>query len=269
MAYVDDLNSEQKTNIGLLKAEMLAQGITNPYSQAGILSIISKESSFMPKRENMNYSAKRIREVWPSTSVSESEKLARNPVDLANAKYSNRYETPEGKGYAYRGGGFNQLTFKSSYCKYGDLTGTDLCNKPELIEQPEIASQVAVAFAKNRIASLKRRGKLAEYNANDINDFKNQKDAVQAFYHANTGSGKSVSYVKGLEHHDTKGGMKRALDRVGSLYDYVKDLAATGYKTAKKNPLPTIVITFTLVIGTYILITQLTGSKSKAKTKKL
>tara|TARA_R110000751_G_scaffold134881_3_gene237522 strand:+ start:37 stop:813 length:777 start_codon:yes stop_codon:yes gene_type:complete len=258
LSYTDGLNTEQKKNIGFLKAEMLAQGITNNYSQAGILAIISKESSFMPKRENMSYSAKRIREVWPSTTVSESESLAGNPEALANAKYSNRYDTPAGKGYAYRGGGFNQLTFKSSYCKYGKITGTDLCNKPELIEDPKTAAKVAVGFAKNRIESLKKNGKLKSYNASDINDFKNLKDATQAFYHANTGAGKSVSYVKGLEHSDRLGGMKKALDRVSDLHNYVSSLAI---KTFKKRPVTTILITTLILISGYVLITQLIKTK--------
>lgn len=263
MAYAEELNSEQKGNIAYLKKDMLDQGITNAYAQAAILAIISKESSFYPKRENMSYSASRIREVWPSTSVAESEKLARNPEALANAKYSNRYETPAGQGFRYRGGGYNQLTFKSSYCKYGNKVGADLCNKPELIEDPKIASKVAVTFAKGRIDSLKRKGKLAAYNAKDINDFKNLKDATQAFYHANTGTGKSVDYVKGLEFSDVKGGMKRALDRVGSLYDYVKGAAASGYDIAKKNPIKTAVISFVAILGTYFLITSFTMGKAK------
>ncbi|MEI6672455.1 MAG: glycoside hydrolase family 19 protein [bacterium] len=49
-------------------------------------------------------------------------------------------------GYKYRGRGFNQLTFKNNYKKYAELTGTDILNTPDSLNDPLIASKVALAF---------------------------------------------------------------------------------------------------------------------------
>lgn len=262
MSYYDSLNNDQKKNIDSLKTAMTKGGITNPFSQAALLAIVSKESSFYPKRENMNYSAKRIREVWPGISTELSNKLAYNPQGLANYVYvqkplgyrSNGYgNTKSTDGWNYRGGGYNQLTFKGSYDKYGKRLGIDLGNNPALIEDPDVSAKVVVEFMKDRFKSLKNNGKLSSYGATDINDFKDLQNATLAFYHANTGAAKSVSYVKGLLNSDKLGGMKKAQSRAPSLLGAVK----SGLKFAKNNPIKTSIITGVLFVSIYILIKTL------------
>tara|TARA_R110000764_G_scaffold542_4_gene2053 strand:- start:768 stop:1565 length:798 start_codon:yes stop_codon:yes gene_type:complete len=260
MAYADDLNTEQKNNIALLKGAMEAGGITNPYSQAALLAIVSKESSFYPKRENMNYSSKRIREVWPSISSELANKLANNPEDLANYVYVQKpigyrndgYGNTKAKdGFNYRGGGYNQLTFKGSYEKYGKRLGIPLGTKPSLIENPDVSAKVVVEFMNDRFKQLKNNGKLKEYGgASDINDFKDLNNATMAFYHANSGSAKSVSKIKGMATNDKLGGMKKALARVPSLYT----LASKTLGIVKKNPIPTAIAVAGFIVGIYILI---------------
>ena len=46
---IGNFNSEQLTNINFLIDEMNKEGITDPYAQIGILSVIKKESGFIPK----------------------------------------------------------------------------------------------------------------------------------------------------------------------------------------------------------------------------
>ena len=77
MAYTDTLNNEQIKNIQFLIDEAPKAGITNPYSIAGILAIISKESSFIPKEEK-SYAGtdnSRIRRIFGSrvSGLSESQ----------------------------------------------------------------------------------------------------------------------------------------------------------------------------------------------------
>ena len=48
---VGDFDSTQKTNIKLMIDYMNRKGITDPLTQIGILSVISKESGFKPKSE--------------------------------------------------------------------------------------------------------------------------------------------------------------------------------------------------------------------------
>ena len=257
MSYLDTLSNEQKQNIALIISDAKKAGITNPYSIAALLAIISKESSFVskPERDYSNTSNSRIKKVFASKvghlSDSEITALKKNPKAFFDTIYGGRYGNAQDEGFKYRGRGFNQITFKGSYDKYGKLSGTDIVNNPDSLLDPKVASKVAVAFAKDRIGSLKRKGKLSSYNANDINDFKNSRDAVFAFYHANTGTGKSVAHVKGLEHNTTLGGMQKALARVNDL---VKATQTYAVEFAKKKPFLTVMLTATMVLSVFFLV---------------
>jgi len=221
MSYLGSLSSSQKKNLDLIIDTAKKNGITNPISIAGLLAIVSKESAFNPQGENMNYSASRIREVFPSVS-DQAESLAHNPEKLANAVYGGKYGNAQNEGYKYRGRGFNGLTFKSNYQKYGNKINTDLVSNPDKVNEPIIASKILIDYNKDRFLDLAKIGKLQFYgNAKDINDFKDTKNSVLAFYHVTAGNGKSVEYVKGLAKNDTLGGMTKALSRVDELLNYV------------------------------------------------
>lgn len=226
MSYVSSLTAQQKNNLVDLVEKAIDSGIYNPYSIAAFISIISKESDLIPKQENGNYSAERICQVWPRL-CSQKFQLAHNPEKLFDAAYGGRYGNNYNEGYKFRGRGFNQLTFKDNYKFYGNKIGLDLVSDPNLVLNPAVASQVAAEFAKQGFKQLKSNRKLLSYNANDINDFNNTNDAVEAFYHANAGTGKSVAYIKGRK--DNTGGMTRALSRVNSIFEFVNDWL-------KKNP---------------------------------
>jgi len=252
MAYTDTLNSQQKKNIQFIIEEAQKSGITNPNSIAGMLAIISKESSFIPKEEK-SYAGtdnSRIRKIFGSrvSSLSENEltALKSNPVNFFNRVYGGRYGNAANEGYKYRGRGFNQITFKGSYEKRGNQIGVDLVNNPDKLNEPKIAAKVAIQFFKDRIATLKRLDKLKYYNAADINDFKNTKDATMAFYHANTGAGKAVSAIKSKALGSATGGMKKALERVDSL------LSKIG--VSKKKGFKMIALTALLVVASYSIL---------------
>ena len=78
--------------------------------------------------ENLNYSAKRLMEVWPKRfpNIKIAELYARNPEKLGSFVYANRMGNgaPEtGDGYRYRGRGLIQLTGKSNYMKFAGSIG--------------------------------------------------------------------------------------------------------------------------------------------------
>ena len=230
------------------------------------MAIVSKESSFIPKEEKSyaGTSNARIRKIFGSRvgsyTDSQLNTLKANPVDFFNVVYGGRYGNASNEGYKYRGRGFNQITFKGSYEKRGNQVGIDLVNNPDKLNDPKVASKVAVAFLKDRVDSLKQKGKLKSYNADDINDFKNSKDAVLAMYHGNAGAGKSVSYIKGLVTNDPYGGMTRALSRAGSLVEAVKGFV-------KKKPLLTVTITAVMVLSVWALL-KYSGIGKKNKVVK-
>lgn len=249
MTYLDSLTQEQKNNINIIKDEAQKSGITNPYSIAAILSIVSKESSFIPQTENLNYSAKRLQQVF-NLSSSRANELAGKPEAIGNAVYGGKYGNAKNEGYKYRGRGYNQLTFKGNYEAFGKIIGEDLVSNPDKVNDPKVAAKVLIAFNKKGIESLKNKGKLKEYNSTGINDFKNLDDATLAFYHVTAGTGKSVNYVKNLKSNDSLGGMTKALERVNDLYVYVKE-------TVTKNPLKTGLILGLLGVAIYVLVKKL------------
>lgn len=101
---------------------------------AYILATAWGEARLSPKRENMNYSAKRIREVWPSRP--EAVAFAGKPQALANSVYGGRLGNRPGTddGWRFRGGGVDQLTGRDNYRRIG------IEDWPERILEPEFAA---------------------------------------------------------------------------------------------------------------------------------
>jgi putative chitinase len=100
---------------------------------AYVLATAYGEAKMTPTRENMNHSAKRIRQVWPSRP--EAVKYAGKPKALANEVYGGRLGNKPGTddGWFFRGGGVDQLTGRANYAKIG------LEHNPERILHPEQA----------------------------------------------------------------------------------------------------------------------------------
>jgi putative chitinase len=242
MSYIDTLSETQKKNSELIVRAAMQAGITNKFTIAAILAIISKESEFKPKSENLNYSVKRIKEVFPSLGNKANE-LGNNPEGLANSIYGGRYGNALNEGYKYRGRGYNQLTFKGNYDKFGKIIGVNISKNPDLVNEPEIAAKVAIAFFEDGINALKKNGKLKEYNATNINDFGNLTDAILAIYHVNAGTGNKVSKIKNLQNTDILGGYTKAKQRIESIYNDLRsivkqaagDITETVNKTVKET----------------------------------
>lgn len=91
------------------------------------------EAKLTPTRENMNYSAARILQVWPSRP--EAVQFAGKPKALANSVYGGRLGNRPGTddGWDYRGGGVDQLTGRDNYAKIG------IADNPEDILKPALA----------------------------------------------------------------------------------------------------------------------------------
>ena len=223
MSYADSLSKEQKNNAALIVKSALDSGITNKFTLAAILSIISKESEFKPKSENLSYSVKRIKEVFPSLG-NKADNLGKNPEALGNAIYGGRFGNLPNEGFKYRGRGYNQLTFKDNYQYFGKKIGVDIVKNPDLVNDPVVASKIAIAFFIDGIKSLKRLGKLDLYNADNINDFKNLTDSILAIYHVNAGVGNTVNKIKNLDKSDTLGGYTKAKQRIESIFNDLKNI---------------------------------------------
>lgn len=179
----------QADNIKLIEQSAAKYGITNPNSIIGILSVIGKESQFIPKSEvgYSNTDNNRLRSIFKSKignmSDEELNTLKSNDEAFFNKVYGGRYGNGPNDGYKYRGRGFNQITFKGTYEKYSKLLGKDLINNPDLLNNPSVAADAAVMFLLNR---------LKEKNI-DPNSFNSPEDAIIKYASANAGWDKDPS----------------------------------------------------------------------------
>ena len=177
------LTTNQKNNIDIIIDECRNQGITNEYAIAGILGTIYKECGFIPKSEMTYHStpAAGIRSTFGSgRSVSAAYNAWKNKKKLGiygtcfkDAKGKLTYDFKKmsdanlerlsknfdlfydcvygwyegndkiGDGYKYRGRGFNQITFKKAYAKYG------FGDNPDDLNDPKNAAKAAIKFFKN------------------------------------------------------------------------------------------------------------------------
>lgn len=140
-----------------IKAQLAAKGITDPKAVANIMAQVQAESGFKPQSENLNYSGKKLFEMYGAgnkggnkvrfNTLAEAEALAaKGPEAVGNMIYGGRMGNAGDEGFKYRGRGLIQLTGKDNYAKYGKLIGVDLVKNPDLANDPQIASQIAAAY---------------------------------------------------------------------------------------------------------------------------
>jgi putative chitinase len=117
-----------------------------------LLAQIAHETGGLTRSvENLNYSAQRLTEIWPSRfpTLSSAQPFVGQPEKLANKVYANRMGNgaPEtGDGFRYRGRGYIQITGKDGYRQTGLNAGIDLIGKPERAIETEHALRVACGF---------------------------------------------------------------------------------------------------------------------------
>jgi predicted chitinase len=114
-------SSKSSLNKSTLISAMATNGMTDPKERAAFLAQMDHESG------GFNY-----------MNELSSGKQYEGRKDLGN--------TEQGDGIKYKGRGYIQLTGKANYKKYGDMIGQDLVNNPDLAADPNIASQIALAY---------------------------------------------------------------------------------------------------------------------------
>lgn len=131
-------------------------GINTPLREAHFIAQLAHESAqFTRLEENLNYSAKRICEVWPKrfANLTKAGPYANNPERLANRVYADRIGNgveASGDGWRYRGRGPIQITGRGNYQTAGDGIGLDLVETPEAVLRPLVGCDVAGWFWHSR-----------------------------------------------------------------------------------------------------------------------
>lgn len=153
---ISELKLDPASALNSANPNMLSEGQTpgNAEALAMALAQPQAECNFVPRSENLNYSAGRLRAVFPSrvrTDEFAQQLAAAGPAAIANTLYGNRFGNAQDEGYKYRGRGLIQLTFKANYKTYGNLAGVPkIVSNPELVNSPEISIKLAVAYLKSK-----------------------------------------------------------------------------------------------------------------------
>lgn len=197
---VHTFSGQEARNIDLLVDAMNDFGITDPMAQIGILSVIGKESNYIPKSETSysNTAPSRIRHLFGKRvshlSDDEINKLKKDDEKFYNLIYANtvgngKNGADDGDGYKYRGRGFNQLTGIGNYRKYGGLIGKDLVGNPDEVNDQRTAADVAIMFF--------TKGKKTGFP-----EFKTKKEAAEYFADINAGGGVSSHRANAVKYSD-------------------------------------------------------------------
>lgn len=138
-------------------------GITNVLRLCHFLSQCSHESgNFTVTRENLNYSSKRLKEVFPSYFPSNlADSYGGKPEAIGSRVYANRMgngnETTK-EGYIFRGAGYIQLTGKSNFKAFSDFIGEDCVSHPELVVTKYPLASAVFFFSRNNLWALCDKG---------------------------------------------------------------------------------------------------------------
>ena len=111
---------------------------------------------FTAVEENLNYSAKRIAQVWPKHfTAAQARPYARNPKKLANEVYGGRMgNTKKGDGWRFKGAGYIHLTGRANFASASDALGYDYTKRPAMARKPEHAWRIAHWY----LCERKRKG---------------------------------------------------------------------------------------------------------------
>ena len=130
-------------------------GIDTPFEKAAFIANAGHESkNFTALHENLNYSAKRLLEVFKGHFTPQTALVyAGKPVQIGNKVYANRYgnrDEKSGDGFRYCGKGLFHLTFFDNYKQAGKALSYPLTEKPMDLLLPGCASFTAAWFWKSK-----------------------------------------------------------------------------------------------------------------------
>lgn len=163
------------TRIPLLKGKLPAKvmeqlpdtiqrfDIHNILRLAHFLSQCHHESGgFRQVVENLNYSAKRLREVFPKYFPGNlADEYAYKPEKIGARVYASRMgngDEASGDGYRYRGRGYIQLTGKDNYRQFSRFIGVDVVSQPDLVAEKYPLDSAAFYFSRNNIWQVCDKG---------------------------------------------------------------------------------------------------------------
>lgn len=161
------LNVFPNAPINVLNMTFEIFGINSDLEKACFVAQVGHESGgFRSMVENLNYSAKRLAQVFPNRFKDKTtgqpnalaNHIANHPQEIGNTIYNGRMGNREGTndGFTYRGRGFLQITGRDNYARIGRfmyecgllVSPTELLDNPAILGNLPFASYSAGAFWK-------------------------------------------------------------------------------------------------------------------------
>jgi len=132
------LNCFDKITIKIKPIEKMAYMLATVRHECG--------PEMLPITENLNYSARRITQVWPGRfpTIDSAVPYANAPERLGNRVYGGRLGNGVLEGFKYRGRGFVQITGYVNYKKFSELLGVDLIANPDLAKDRFVGAKILV-----------------------------------------------------------------------------------------------------------------------------
>ncbi len=241
----------------------------NHYIQVGILACCAKECSLKPKGEKTwkNTSEERMRKVFGSTikhmtsqdikdlgpswagggwneekwwDITYGVYGAGTKLNFGSKKiaFSSKYgagradkygHNKVGDGWAYRGRGFNQITWKVTYKKVGEImqnangwSTNKVLSNPDMLNDVDYAAESALAFYMKRFRYPHYKKYCETWGTTGgFQNVDNYYDGLGMLFNSTCGWGKSKAYVEG---HD---GFKKMQKSHGCFIDYVTQLGTS------------------------------------------
>lgn len=138
--------------------------ISSSLRLAHFLAQCAHESGgFKRVSENLNYSAQRLRQVFPKRfpDNATANAYANNAEKIGNRIYANKIgngDEASGDGYKFRGRGYIQLTGKSNYHDFAQFIGENTENNPDLVADKYPLASAAFFFDSHGIWNVCDQG---------------------------------------------------------------------------------------------------------------
>jgi putative chitinase len=195
--FAGHLSQSQVDGMNAILDEWEAQGLTDHRWLAYMLAtpMIETGGSFEPMTENLNYSAKRMCQVWPQRfpTVTSALPYEHNPEKLANRVYAGRMgngSEASGDGWKFRGRGLCQITGKDNYAKFGIAATPDKAAELPTAVKIMVVGMVAGTFTGK---------KLADYFHGNTTDWLNARRIINGLDRANDIAAHATKFYAAIE----------------------------------------------------------------------